>query len=195
LDECMAFERIIQQDPAGLEQLMKVYGLLVLRVIRQVIGRGRPDDVEECAGDVWLTVWQKAVQYDRSKASGKTWICVIARHKAVDYLRKSRSPANQAVSFDPERMNWYDAEMKDIPEILEEMENNRETSARLSRALSRMPDADRQLLLRRYFYLEEIRDLARSLGITRAAADNRLSRSRKILRKLYLEMDFDGSGS
>ena len=75
--------RLKLQDPAGLEDLMRMYGALVLHVIRQVLGSDRPGDVEECATDVWLAVWQKTALYDPDRSSLKTWVCMLARHRAI----------------------------------------------------------------------------------------------------------------
>lgn len=193
MNEDTVLKKIVQQDQGSLETLMNEYGLLVLRVIRQIVGLNNSVDTEECACDVWLTIWQKAKQFDSSKSSLKTWICTIARNRAIDQLRKLKNPANNTVSLDDDRLNLIRMERNDISDILIERESKKNRSEAMNHALGRMPVADRELLIRRYYYYEDITKLAEDFGITREAVDNRLSRNRKLLKRHYLEVQDENS--
>ncbi len=192
MSEQDALDCLKQQDPAGLEALMRLYGALVLHVVRQVLGRGPSGDVEECAADVWLAVWQKADRYDPDRSSMKTWVCLLARHHAIDRLRRRHDPVSGALSLDDERLTAVRLELQDIPELLEARESRQIRSASLNQALARLSEAERTLLIRRYYLFEEISDLAREAGVARAVIDNRLARSRKRLRALYQEVSQNG---
>ncbi|MEO1100684.1 MAG: sigma-70 family RNA polymerase sigma factor [Pseudomonadota bacterium] len=50
-------------------------------------------EAEELAQEVMVTVWRKADQYDRSKASVSTWIFRIARNRRIDAHRRNNKPA------------------------------------------------------------------------------------------------------
>jgi len=192
MTEQAALERLKQQDPTGLEMLMCTYGALVQFIIRQILGPEMPGDIEECATDVWVSVWQKASQYDAGRSSFKTWISMLARHRAIDQLRKRYDPTRSAISLDDERLAPICEEMQEFTEILEEQEERQKRSIFINQAIARMPEADRNLIIRRYYYFEEITDLAKEAGVSRSVVDNRLSRSRKLLRALYLEVSRDG---
>ena len=187
MNDNLAIEEIRDQNPHGLEHLMDQYGILVLRLARQILGSEHSGDVEECANDVWMTVWQKAIQYNSEKSCVKTWICLITRSKSIDRLRRIWRATGSTFSLDDERMPEIEAEMMEMPEMLENREEINNKASCLTQALSQMADDERQILIRRYFYFEDIAALARSLGISRAAMDNRLSRARKLLRRYYLE--------
>lgn len=47
---------------------------------------------DELAQETLLTVWRKAEQFDRSKASPSTWIFTIARNLRIDAFRKLNRP-------------------------------------------------------------------------------------------------------
>lgn len=47
---------------------------------------------EELAQETLLTVWRKAGQFDRAKASPSTWIFTIARNLRIDAFRKISRP-------------------------------------------------------------------------------------------------------
>lgn len=46
---------------------------------------------EEALQDVYMAIWHKAGMYDGDRASPITWLAMIARNKAIDHLRASRS--------------------------------------------------------------------------------------------------------
>ncbi|WP_277811905.1 sigma-70 family RNA polymerase sigma factor [Chromohalobacter canadensis] len=83
--------RVAQHDRRAFAQLYastsaKLYGT-VLRILRE---RGRADDVVQ---EVYVTIWQKAAQFDTGRASPIAWMAAIARHAAIDELRRQpRAP-------------------------------------------------------------------------------------------------------
>ncbi len=188
MDDNLAIQRIRLKDQNGLEYLMDLYGSLVIHLVRQILGPHRPGEIEECANDVWLVIWQKAIHFNPEKSCVKTWICMITRSKAIDRLRKIYSSAGSTVSLDSEKMTDIQVEMMELPDMLEDREEIRKRANLLMKALSKITFDERNLLIRRYFYFEDISELARSLGVSRAAMDNRLSRARKLLHQYYLEV-------
>ncbi|MFL0800557.1 MAG: sigma-70 family RNA polymerase sigma factor [Agarilytica sp.] len=46
------------------------------------------DAAEELVQEVMIKVWQKASNFDPTRASASTWIYTIARNTRIDYLRK-----------------------------------------------------------------------------------------------------------
>ncbi|MFL0811583.1 MAG: sigma-70 family RNA polymerase sigma factor [Agarilytica sp.] len=46
------------------------------------------DSAEELVQEVMIKVWQKATNFDPSRASASTWIFTIVRNARIDYLRK-----------------------------------------------------------------------------------------------------------
>lgn len=86
---------------------LKLFGIC-LRILR------RQDLAEEILQEVYIRVWDRAGDFDRSRASPITWMATIARNRALDEVRKrhpvfaedmagtediadpARSPAEQA---------------------------------------------------------------------------------------------------
>ena len=71
----------------------KLYGIC-LRVLG---GEGEAQDVLQ---EVFLTVWNKASQFDAGRASPVTWLSVMTRNKAIDSLRARRAPAEDIAAAD-----------------------------------------------------------------------------------------------
>lgn len=59
----------------------KLYGICV-RLLRDEA------EAQDVLQDVYVTLWQKASQFDSERASPITWLAVMARNKAIDRLRK-----------------------------------------------------------------------------------------------------------
>jgi len=63
----------------------KVYGI-ILRVLRS------ESDAEEVLQEVFLSVWRNAGRFEEGRASPITWLCVLARNRAIDRLRRRQLP-------------------------------------------------------------------------------------------------------
>jgi len=46
---------------------------------------------EEALQDVFVTVWERAAQYEPSRGSPMAWLTAIARYRAIDLLRRDRA--------------------------------------------------------------------------------------------------------
>jgi RNA polymerase sigma-70 factor (ECF subfamily) len=95
--------RVAEQDRAAFASIYravspKLYGI-VLRILR------RKELAEEVLQDVFVTIWRRAGNYDRSLAAPTTWMAAIARNRAIDEVRKSRL---MPVSTDAEQIEVAD---------------------------------------------------------------------------------------
>jgi RNA polymerase sigma-70 factor (ECF subfamily) len=71
-----AFARIYQATSA------KLYGI-VLRILQ------RRDLADEIVQEVYVKIWERAGDFDASRASPITWMATIARNRALDEVRKA----------------------------------------------------------------------------------------------------------
>ncbi|MFW3615550.1 sigma-70 family RNA polymerase sigma factor [Billgrantia antri] len=128
-----------QKDRAAFKQLYsatsaKLYAT-VLRILQQ---RSWSEDVVQ---EAYVTIWLKAEQFDPQGASPITWMATIARHGAIDELRRQpRSPREpeealaQTISSDPtsqERLQGGQ-EAQRLQRCLEELEKGRQDMVRLA---------------------------------------------------------------
>lgn len=155
----------------GFKALVSQYGGLVYAVIRRVLPQAA--DAEACAADVFSEFYLGLDQYDPSKGSLKAWLCVIARHNAVDLARKNMP----AFSLDEE----HDlAPEKTSPESdLEEREFRKAVLAEV-KALN---EPDREILLRKFYFGESSKEISARLGLSVSNVDTRTSRAVEKLRK------------
>jgi RNA polymerase sigma factor (sigma-70 family) len=95
---------------------------------------------EECSQEVMATCWHKAHMFDPSRASVATWIFTIARNRKIDVLRKERRP-------EPEELTWGPEEEPDQTDVMVIQQE----SEQLGRAISDLPEAQRDLIKKAYF--------------------------------------------
>lgn len=183
---------IRRRDPAALQQLIAQMSGPVLHLVGMILGSlGRPEDVEEAAADVFTAVWQRIHQFDPARGSFRNWVLVLAKYISLDrrrqLLRRQSTPAGEAQVVPLQAIPEPPA-----PHSPEEQVVARDRQERLQQALARLPAAERELLIRRYFFEESIAELARGAGVSTGALYNRLWRARQQLKALLVESQCHG---
>lgn len=87
-------ERVAQGDRASFDELYAATSSALFGVCMRVLGDR--SEAEDTLQDVYVTVWNKAVQYDAARAAAMTWLGMIARNRAIDRLRAQPSAAQRA---------------------------------------------------------------------------------------------------
>jgi len=84
-------------NPEALAALYDETSGLVYRVARRILCNSA--DAEEITLDVYVYVWRSAASYEPSRSSITAWLTMLARSRAIDRLRNSKS-ARRSCSFD-----------------------------------------------------------------------------------------------
>ena len=126
---------------------------------------GNVHDAEDVAQQALLKCLTNIGQV-RNDNHLEAWIGRIAKNLCVDFLRNQKARRNALTNRNQSGPN----ELKDYPE--------------LRYALTKLPEQDRTALMLYYFDGRSMKSVARTLMISEAAAQARLSRARKKLRKL-----------
>lgn len=129
----------------------KVFGFVHSKIYNQ-------DEAEDIVQTVFLKVYSNLDRYDETKASLSTWIYTITRNTVYDYLKEKRSHP----VFELEE-NAADHE-----ESPEELVLNNETLTELARALERLPQKERDVIILIYYHSKTKIEVAQILGITYA---------------------------
>jgi RNA polymerase sigma-70 factor (ECF subfamily) len=81
--------RVALGDRAAFEALYKVVSAPLLGVILRIQrDRAQAEDVLQ---EIFVSVWRAAQGYDAARAQPMTWLTSIARNRAIDSLRRSKS--------------------------------------------------------------------------------------------------------
>jgi RNA polymerase sigma-70 factor (ECF subfamily) len=72
-------------DALAFEQLYRVASPRLFGVCLRIVSQR--SEAEDVLQEVFANVWRKAGQFDPRRASGLTWLTMMARNKAIDHLR------------------------------------------------------------------------------------------------------------
>ena len=80
--------RVAKGDPSALKAVYKETAGRLFAILTRMVRRR--DIAEELLQDTFVTVWQKASQFDPQRGEANAWLSSIARRKAIDRLRVSQ---------------------------------------------------------------------------------------------------------
>jgi RNA polymerase sigma-70 factor (ECF subfamily) len=81
-----ALARVATGDSSAFAGIYAATSAKLLGVIVRIVGRR--DVAEDVLQDVYLSAWQRAANFDPSLGSPITWLCAIARNRALDEIRR-----------------------------------------------------------------------------------------------------------
>lgn len=175
--------RLRDGDMAGGEDLVRRYQQPLCRYLRRLCGNDQL--AEELLQQTWLSVLEHLGRFDPSAGSGgfKAWLFRIATNKANDYWR---SNGRERAAKSGLRL-VIDGE---VPHAGHSAENS-EQAEKLKRAIEQLPEAQREVLLLRYYADMKFVEIAEMLGCPLNTA---LGRMHKAMLKLKDLMSDESAG-
>ena len=167
----MLFRRV----ESVLDALARKYGPRLYRIAMNILGQ--PQDAEEAVNDTYLAVWNTVPPNKPDPLSG--YIYKTGRNISLDKMKYNHAQ---------QRDNRYTLSIDELENFLpgtclEEQVQAKELGRAINRFLGKISPDNRALFLRRYWFGDEVRDIARDLGLSANAASVRLNRIRKQLRE------------
>ena len=172
---CLTDEKALAQlqcgDPQALEWFIDRYsayvGTIVNNILQSSMSRA---DVEEVTADVFVTLWKSAGTL--RPLNLKAYLGRVARSLALQKLRKR----TQELPLDEDIL------VLEEDSLIEKLDQ--ETQDRVVReAVLSMPQPDREIFLRFYYYCQRIPVIAQQLDMNPSTVKTRLKRGRDKLRE------------
>lgn len=168
-------------EERGIELLAERYEKLIRYVAVTILGN-REKSVEECINDVYLKIWKHGAEYDYKKASLKTYVKAITRNTALNYLRQLRRLEELEGMDESDTLR---SEYIDYSQNVEQQMVFKEEVRALNRVLGSLRRKDKELVFRRFYYLQSTKQIAEAMKMSENAVDSKLSRLRKKIKKRY----------
>ena len=180
MDDAHILDLLWARSEAALTALQQRFGSQLYHTAYNILG-SQPD-AEEVVNDTFLALWD-AIPPNRPEPLGG-YVHRTCRNVALKKLRfqsAQRRNAQYDLSLDELAGALPDASMQEALDA-------RALGEAIDRFLNTISGTSRVLFLRRYWFGDSIRDIAKSLGLTENAATVRLSRLREQLKNyLYKE--------
>lgn len=156
------------------EILVREYDQMLMAYIRCLIRD--PGLVEDVFQETLITAWRRFEDFDSTRTLG-AWLRGIALNTARNATRKRAA----------DRHLFSDEFVSQLEDVLlssrfsDDAEGWSERLAELKECLSRLPEASRELILRRYTHGENSSDIADTLKRSAVAIRKELQRTRRLL--------------
>lgn len=166
MNENKIIKGIKKRDEKALKIFIDTYGPVMKASIYKVLTFNENLRME-VLNDSVLAVWDNIDSYDSKRSSFKNWCAGIARYKAIDALRKEI----RHKSVDIDEISNYLSDDKDIK--IDETDE----------ILKVLDEKDREIFKKLFIEGYSYDDLSKIYDLSKASLYNRVSRSKKILRK------------
>jgi RNA polymerase sigma-70 factor (ECF subfamily) len=146
---------VARGDDEALGELYDRHAPLVFGLARRVLRD--PALAEDAVQETFLAVWRSASAFSAERASGRAWILMLAHRRAIDLVRSAERRRADHLPEEWDRADPQAPEPADAASLREQRE-------RVTRALSQLPDQQREALELAYFGGYTQSELAARLG-------------------------------
>ena len=143
------------------------------------------EDSEECLSSTWYAAWNAMPPHRPSVLSA--FLGRITRRQAIDLFRKKRAARRP------------DAHIADLCDELEELNGvysvdeeiaRKELMQVIEQFLKKLSETDRDIFIRRYWYLDPVREIAKRHKVSEGCIKTNLCRNRKKLQRILQKEGF-----
>lgn len=182
-EEAALLVRIREKDERAIEALYSRYSGPLYSLAYQVTGADR--FAQDVVQEVFVAVWKDAARFDPSRGAVSSWLFALARHKAIDLVRKEQNVRKHTADVD---LEFHEAD-DDV---------DQEAWLRLRRdtvraAIQQLPEAQRTALELAFFagltHVEVAEKLDIPLGTAKTRIRTALLKLRDILGPTVSEID------
>ncbi len=164
------------RDPDVFDRLIEQYQYRLFRYLFSLTGSR--ETAEDLFQETWVRVLERGHQYD-GKSRFEAWLFAIARHLAIDFLRKK---APQSLD---DLVNSGEAEIEARPAPSPvDLLSRREAGERVEAALGHLPAAYREVLVLRFQEDLALEEIAAVVAAPLSTVKSRLYRGLDELRGL-----------
>lgn len=175
MDDLAIIELYHRREERAIAESERKYGVLCRSIALRLLGIR--EDAEECVNDTYLAAWNR-MPPERPQALG-IFLGRITRNLSVSRWRRNHAKKRY------NGMELLLSELEDCvpaPGTVEENLEQRQLARSISAWLDGLEDGDRWIFIRRYWYGDQVKELAAERGEGANALSQRLLRLRKGLR-------------
>ncbi len=132
-------------------------------------------DAEDVLSNAFLYCYDHFSEYDPTRASERTWLYLVIKSRIRNYYRDMK---------EAEPLELLDEQPADKRDYLSEAAELQELREELAEALNTLPEKQRTLVILRYFYDCDTKEMAERTGMSLANVRTTLSRALDSLGKI-----------
>lgn len=157
----------------GLEAAVRQYSAYVMKIaLVRLHDVCTMEDIEEAVSDIFLKFYTSGIENGFDIRSVKAYLSVIASRHCINVFNKHKR------SEDTLDYNGLENLIAESPEI---------TESELIDAVKQLGEPDSFIFIRKYYFGQRNKDIAKELGMTVSTLNSRVSRGLDKLRKILEE--------
>ena len=180
IDDIQIINLLFESQESGLVKMEEKYKKYCYSIANRIVFDN--EDAKECVNDTWLKTWNSIPPNRPENLAG--YLAKIVRNLALNcYERKNaKKRGGGQVEMSLDELSECVADSNRVEENIEK----KELVTIISNFLQNRDEKKRTIFIQRYFYMEELCDIADRMQMKESSVRSVLSRMRKDLRK-YLE--------
>lgn len=163
LSDVDLLKKVSEYDSRAIEELYNRYSPLLFTLIKKIA----PDEKssENLLVEIFSIIWKKAEKFDFETGNVYTWIITLARNRAIDELRRSRSVTEKNTAYDDEYEDYFilPTLSNKIDKI--DFETAQKIKPKMESALTRLTDAQKYVIHLAYYEGYNLEEIADKLNI------------------------------
>lgn len=167
-------EAVSRGDEAALGQLFERHASLLVGLALRILGNR--EDAEEVVQETFVHAWRNARTYDANRSAVSTWLVLVARSRAIDRLRNSRTVERTLHSLESQ-LGATDTSSHAVSTVL-----SVERRHRVRTELERLPPEQKQVLEMAFFAGLTQTEIAAAAGLPLGTVKTRTLLAMKKLR-------------
>lgn len=178
MEDSQIIRLFLGRQEIAIEELNQKYYHYCHQIVWNILKNEQ--DAEECINDTWLAVWNSIPP--KKPAVLSAYVGRIARNNAIDELRRrcaGKRIDSHMVALKEETEKLDSMVVNSIEKQMEE----KELIETINHFLMGIPEKDRDIFIRRYWYMDSIKEIAKRHSISTSSVKSNLFRSRKKLEK------------
>lgn len=175
MDDKQIIELYFERNEQAIKETETKYGAFCHRIAMNILGIH--EDAEECVNDTYYSVWKQIPP--TVPEVFKVYLGRITRNLSISRFRAMRAKKRySSMEIMLSELNDCVPSSSNVEQTIEVMQ----LSDYISEWLDSLPEEDCALFVRRYWFGDEVQELAKKCGITAAQMAQRMLRLRKSLK-------------
>ncbi len=163
-EDAALLTRVVDRDERAVEELYARYSRPLYSLAYQVTGADRY--AQEVVQEVFVAVWNTAARFDPARGSLGPWLFTMARHKAIDLVRREANHRKRSADVD--------LELKEAPDDVDHEAWTNLRRDRVREAIALLNEPQRIALELAFFSGLTHVEVAERLGIPLGTAKTRI---------------------
>lgn len=175
MEDLQIIELYFKRDEAAITETASKYGAFCHGIAFNVLSNHA--DAEECVNDTYLQAWNSIPPLRPDKFG--SWLGRVIRNIAINLWNKNHRQKRYAGI--EQVLNELE-ECIPGPQTVEHIMEEKELAKAIDMWLTSLPQDDRVLFMRRYWYGESVKQLAKKCGVTPGKLAKRMFKLRQSLK-------------